>query len=529
MQTLKPLLCTVIASLMAMPSPILAASHREAPITALDRTADITDFFAFVSYDDPTKVTIILNVDPFLEPGNGPNYFPFDDNILYQIHVDNNNTATDGVVFNIQFTTEIRAPQVFTGFVGAGTGISAPASSPAPVAPGTPIVPPAITALDGAGAAGLSLRQHYTVSMTKNGTTTQLASPSGLTLFAVPSNVGPRTMPNYPALAAQGIYSLGNGVRVFAGTVDDPFFIDLGAAFDSLNFRTGAGGGVLTAAQDAADNVNTAPDYVSGYNVNTIAIEVPIAMLTSTGTQPKVTDPAATLGFWGTTSRPRITVRRAPLPAVPTGSYSQIQRMGNPLINELLIGTGSKDFWSMTQPVNDSQFSSFALDPLLARVFNAVYGIDIPAPPRTDLLPLVTYAAPIAASGTPAGPVADLLRLNTAIPPTPKASRKRLGVLAGDLGGFPNGRRVSDDVTDIAARAVAGVLCGITAPCKDSTGAVFLGTSVPRIGDGVNTNDVPYQETFPYVAFAQSGYSRRHVDPGEAGCSPGSATACPAQ
>ncbi len=527
MRTLKPLLCTLMASLLAMPSPILAASHREAPITSLDRTADITDFYAFVSYDDPSKVTMILNVDPFLEPGNGPNYFPFDDTILYQIHVDNNNTATDGVVFNIQFTTEIRAPQVFTGFVGAGTGIPAPANSPAPVAPGTPIVPAAITALDGAGSGGLSLRQKYSVSMTKNGVTTQLTSPSGSTLFAVPSNVGPRTMPNYPTLAAQGIYNLGNGVRAFAGTVDDPFYIDLGAAFDSLNFRTAAGGGVLSAAADAADNVNTAPDFVSGFNVNTIALEVPISMLTRTGNQPQASDPAATLGFWGTTSRPRITVRRSPLPAAPTGSYTQVQRMGNPLINELIIGTGSKDYWSMTQPVNDSQFASFELDPLLARVLNAVYGINIPAPPRTDLLPLVTYAAPIAAAGTPAGPVADLLRLNTAVPPTPAASRKRLGVLAGDFGGFPNGRRVSDDVTDIAARAVAGVLCGVTAPCKDSTGAAFLGTSVPRIGDGVNTNDVPYQETFPYVAFAQSGRNRRHVDPGEAGCSPNSTTACP--
>jgi hypothetical protein len=181
----------------------------------------------------------------------------------------------------------------------------------------------------------------------------------------------------------------------------------------------------------------------------------------------------------------------------------------------------------MSQPVNDSQFASFDLDPLLARVLNAVYGIDIPAPPRKDLLPLVTYAPPIAATGTPAGPVADMLRLNVAVPPTPMASRKRLGVLAGDPAGFPNGRRVSDDVTDIAARAVAGVLCGITAPCTDSTGAAFTGTSVPRIGDGVNTNDVPLQETFPYVAFAQSGRNRRHVDPGEAGCSPNSTTACP--
>jgi hypothetical protein len=201
--------------------------------------------------------------------------------------------------------------------------------------------------------------------------------------------------------------------------------------------------------------------------------------------------------------------------------------MGNPLINELIIGTGSKDFWSMTFPVNDSQFASFDLDPTLARILNAVYGIDIPAPPRLDLLPLVQYAAPIAAAGTPPGPIADLLRLNTGVPPTPAANRRRLGLLAGDAAGFPNGRRVSDDVVDIAARAVAGVFCGATAPCKDSAGNTFTGAQVPLIGDGVNTNDVPYQETFPYVAFAQSGRNRRHIDPGESGCTANTGPACP--
>jgi hypothetical protein len=283
--------------------------------------------------------------------------------------------------------------------------------------------------------------------------------------------------------------------------VDDPFYIDLGAAFDSLNFRMGAGGGVLSPAQDADDHTNTAPDFVSGYNVNTIAIEVPITMLTSTGTQVASTNPAATIGAWGTTARPRTLVRRAPLPAASSGSFAQIQRMGNPLINELIIGTGYKDYWSMTQPKDDSQFAAFDLDPLLARVLNAVYGINIPTPPRTDLLPLVTYAPPIAAPGTPAGPIADLLRLNTGVPPTPAANRRRLGLIAGDAAGFPNGRRVSDDVTDIAANN--------------------------RIGDGVNTNDLPYQETFPYVAFAQSGRDRRHIDPGEAGCTAGTGQPCP--
>jgi hypothetical protein len=513
MKRLKPLFCAVIGALLVNTPPTFAASHREAPITALDHKADITDFFAFVSYDDPTKVTFLLNVDPFLEPGNGPNYFPFDDSILYSINIDNHNDALAHISFQVQFQTEIRAPGVFTGFVGAGSGINAPSNSPAPVAPGTAIVPPAITALDGPGSAGLSLRQHFTVTMVKDGVSTPLTSTDGEPLIAVPSNVGPRTMPNYPALAAQGIYNLTHGVRVFAGTVDDPFYIDLGAAFDSLNFRVAAGGGVLSAAADADDHTNTASDFVSGYNVNTIAIEVPIKMLTRTHGVEPATSAAATIGAWGTTSRPRITVRRSPLPAVGSGGFAQVQRMGNPLINELIIGTGSKDYWSMSEPVNDSQFASFDLDPLLARVLNAIYGIAIPTPPRTDLLPLVTYAPPIAAPGTPAGPIADLLRLNTGVAPTPMPSRKRLGLLAGDAAGFPNGRRVSDDVTDIAARAVAGILAGAQYNY--------------RIGDGVNTNDVPYQETFPYVAWAQSGRNRRHIDPGEAGCTMSAGPACP--
>jgi hypothetical protein len=281
MNRIKPLACVCLAAAMVSPQPGFASSHREAPITALDHKADITDFYAFVSYDDPTKVTFLLNVDPLLEPGNGPTYFPFDDNILYSIDIDNNNDAFPHVSFQFRFQTEIRAPDVFTAYVGAGNGINAPANSPPPVAPGTPVVPPAVTALDGAGSAGLNLRQNYTVTMLNNGVSTPLTNAAGGPLFAVPTNVGPRTMPNYPALAQQGIYSLSNGIRVFAGTVDDPFYIDLGAAFDSLNFRAGAGGGVLSPAQDASDT-NTASDTVSGYNVNTIAIEVPIAMLTRT-------------------------------------------------------------------------------------------------------------------------------------------------------------------------------------------------------------------------------------------------------
>jgi Domain of unknown function (DUF4331) len=529
----RSILAATMTILLALPTGGFAASHREAPLTALDHAADITDFFAFRSYDDPTKVTFILNVDPLLEPANGPNYFPFDPSIVYAIHIDNSYDAIEDISFEFRFTTTIRAPGVFTGFVGVGSGVMAPANAPhaIPAANGTyavpagqPVIPPAITALDGAGAAGLSLQQTYTVTMVQGSgaTATRTDLTNGMKLIAVPSNVGPRTMPNYPALAKQGIFNLGSGVTVFAGTVDDPFYIDLGAAFDTFNFRpnnffagaTSASGGVLpilSQTQDGNDSINYGVDMVSGYNVNSIAIQVPISMVTQNG--------KPVIGTWGTTSRLRMTVRPAnPGASAPQPTdFVQVQRMGNPLINELIIGTGSKDTWSMTPPSQDAQFAPFALDPLLARVLNAAYGLAVPDPPRADLLPLVQYSGPFAGPGSSPGPVADLLRLDTSVPPTPMASRRRLGLLAGDNAGFPNGRRVSDDVTDVALRVVAGVLC--SASCT-SSGIPFSAATVPLLGDGVNTNDVPYQESFPYVGWAHSGRDRRHVDPTEVGCTP---------
>ena len=189
--------------------------------------------------------------------------------------------------------------------------------------------------------------------------------------------------------------------------------------------------------------------------------------------------------------------------------------MANPLFNELIIGIGSKDRFSMSRPSDDSQFADFALDPVLARVLNAAYDatvapgiLPVPDAPRIDLLPLVQYVSPIAARGTPKGPVADLRRLNTGVPPTPADDRSRLGLLNNDNAGFPNGRRVSDDVTDISLRIVAGVLAGPD----------FNRFPHNRIGDGVNANDAPYLETFPYVGPAFSGRDSRHADPGEDAC-----------
>ena len=230
----------------------------------------------------------------------------------------------------------------------------------------TALIPPAITSLDGAGAAGLSLRQHYTVTMvTGTGATATRTdlTPASQMLFAVPSNAGPRTMPSYSALAAQGIYTLANGIRVFAGTADDPFFIDLGATFDSVNYRAGAfpsgTTAVMTVNQDTDDTRNTAPDTVSGFNVNSIAIEVPSSMITQAG--------MPVIGAWGATYRSSTVVHAVGVADVGSGPLVQIQRMGNPLINELIIGTGDKDKWSQSQPADDKQFAAYDLDPLLAR------------------------------------------------------------------------------------------------------------------------------------------------------------------
>lgn len=548
MKDVRSALSLLMATMLAAPVTTFGASHREAPITALDHAADITDYYSFVSYEDPTKVVFIMNVDPLLEPSNGPNYFPFDPNVVYAIHVDNSYDALEDVSFEFRFTTKINAPALFTAFAGAGTGINAPANAPLTLGTspgqsystvGNAVVPPQITSLTGKGAAGLSLQQTYTVGIACGSGTaiTRADLTGGQTLVAVPSYVGARTMgtvAQYNALAKTGIYTVsgqtctasgpapaGSGqnplnVRVFAGTVDDPFYIDLGAAFDSLNFRSSAffGGGtpILAATQDANDQQNFAPDAVAGFNVNTIAIEVPIAMLQGKS--------APVIGSWATTSRLKMQVRPpAAGGTTPTpDQFTQVQRMGNPLINELIIGTGSKDTWSITAPYQDKLFAASALDPLLPRVMNAAFGIPVPDPPRTDLLPLVVYAPPIVAAGaappatTPANPVADLLRLNYSIPPTPMASRKRMGFLAGDSAGYPNGRRVTDDVVDISLRAVAGILCST---CT-AGGLPFQASQVPLLGDGVNTNDIPTQEVFPYVAFAHSGRDSKH----DSSCAP---------
>lgn len=505
MKLVKSLAAVVLMLVMAFPANLFAANHREAPITALDHTADITDWYAFVSYDKPNLVTMILDVDPLLEPSNGPNYAPFDPNVLYEMHVDNNNDGiAEDVVFQFQFQTEDRSANVSTGlFTSAVGGIAGI---------------PQITSLDGPGSTGLALRQTYTVTMVKNGVSTVL----GTGLFAVPGNVGPRTMPNYynadpnnPGLFQQGIHDLGNQITVFAGTVDDPFFIDLGGVFDSINWRAVTGGDVLKKGIDADDKHNYAADSVAGFNVNSIVLQLPITMLTVDGKKHNANEKQAVLGTYGSTARQMTTVRNSPNPITYSGSWQRVQRMGNPLVNELVIGNGSKDTFSMEEPENDGQFASFVLDPFLATAFGAL-GVPVPPAPRTDLLALVQYEAPICPGCGPndAGAVADLLRLNTGIAPTAPAAQKRLGFIGGDLAGFPNGRRPVDDATDIAARVVAGILVD---PVKYGT----------PLGDGVNLNPEGYRNTFPFVQPSNNGRNSHHIGPGQQGCTGLTSGQCP--
>lgn len=500
----------------------IASNHREAPITALDHKADITDVYAFVSYGPnqapntpPSKVTLMMGVDPLLEPGNGPTLFPFDPDILYEIKVDNDHDAREDVVFQFRFATEYQLPDVYAAAAGVGDfGAFKPGTSQL-------VVPPQIRSFDDVG---LNQRQRYTVTMIRDDDddergdddddddddSTRLRNPDGSPFFAVPTNIGPRTL-DYERLYAAGTYSLRSGISLFAGTTDDAFWIDLGAAFDTANLRTLASGvpGVLTQFEDQALQ-NFASDTVSGYAVNTIAIEIPIELLTHTGRIESADSRWATIGVWGTTSRQRETVRRSPNPARNKGPWRQVQRMGNSLINELLVGIGSKDRFSMDEPRKDKQFARFFLDPPIAGIIEALYGgaLSVREAPRSDLLPLVTYAPPIAAAGTPSGPIADLLRLNTGVPATPLLDASRLGLIGGDRAGYPNGRRLYDDVTDITLRvAVGGVL--------DPSFPGFNPDVNGRLGDGVNVDDQPYHDYFPYIGSCPSGRNRRHIDPGE--------------
>lgn len=489
MKTAYKVLTVAIAT--ALSSVSFAASHREAPAMAFDPAADITDVYAFRSWENPGKVVFIMNVIPAQEPSSGPNYFNFADDVTYDINIDNNKNGKAGdVVYRVNFKTEIRPP--FTGLPVAYAGVNGVAG-----------LPPAITALDGPASLGLGMRQTYSVTEIKNGYSRILNK--GLQV-AVPSNIGPRTMPNYEALSQQGIYHLKNGGRVFAGQRDETFYIDLGATFDTLNFRKTP---ILTAAQDANDSANPfGNDMFSGFNVNTIAIEVPISEVILDAKQPII-------GMYASTSRSQYKMLNSGKKSQTWGWLQQVSRMGNPLINEVIIGTGDKDMWNATEPLQEKKFINYYTSPTLPVLLNAAFGTSFPTTGRTDLVgALLKYPGQDPKTCTDNNPCSELLRLDTSVAPTLPANQKRLTVLAGDKAGFPNGRRPNDDVTDVALRVVAGLLKGAT---------------VPNLGDGVNFNigtessNVTANgiyKVFPFLPTPHDGRDRRHIDCDESGANP---------
>ena len=472
-------------------TPAFAASHREAPLIANDPAADITDFYIFRSWQNPDKAILILNVIPGQEPGSGPNYFNFADDVLYEIHVDNNkNNVAANITYQIRFKTEIRQPgNVF---------------------PLAYLALPPITALTGAGSEGLLVRQSYTVTEIRYG-----QQPRDLgtgAMYAVPSNVGPRTTPNYEQLAAKGIFPLRNGGRVFAGQRDETFYIDLAGTFDTLNLHVSP---ILSPADDANDTLllGAARDTFSGFNVNTIALEIPISDLTGPNDNKVI-------GAYASTSRPKVTVIKKDGDRDNSSRFVQVARMGNPLVNELIIPTNIKDKWNATDAEEETEFTQFYCNPSIAAALNVVFGTNFPTTNREDLINvLLRYSAgpPLCGRGKSDETLADLVRVDLNVPPTPAVSQKRLGILAHDengnatpdRAGFPNGRRPNDDTTDVVLRVAAGIL---TNP------------SVPNLGDGVNFNigSVGTGKTangiatsFPFLPTPHDGRDRRHIDPGE--------------
>jgi hypothetical protein len=494
--------------------PTHAASHREAPLTALDPAADITDVYAFVSYDTANiartpadrRLTLIMNVIPGQDPSDGPNYFNFADDVTYRIHVDNNQDGrADDVIFEFRFTTENRP-------VGGPGGLNSPVPYLGNPHIGAPLT--GITALDGPGSEGLTRRQTYTVTEIRGDRRTQLFA--GRTLVAVPSNVGPATMPNYPALAAQGIYSdPARGMRVFAGQRAETFYIDLGAVFDTLNLRRYLP--LLSAAEDA-DNVNPfGINRFSGFNVNTIAIELPIQYISSDG-KPAAMTANPVIGVYASTSRQQVRILADDGPATQ-GPLVQVARMANPLVNELIITTPFKDRWNATRPNAEATFQDFYKNPVIATELNLVYHVPIvpldgsPANSRTDLMGILLKYPGQALAGSNCGqPCSELLRLDLRVPPTPAETQMRLGAaLTTDPAGWPNGRRPNDDVTDIVVR-VAGGKNYIAARAGD--GVNFL-AGAPTAGIPLTANGIAKE--FPFLPTPYDGKNRRHVDCGETG------------
>jgi hypothetical protein len=447
------------------------SSHREAPEISKDPVADSTDVYAFVSPDKPDTVTLIANYIPLQGPAAGPNFYEFGDDVLYEIHIDNNGDGQPDISYQFRFSTQVADPGTFLYNVGP---------------------------IESLTSTNWNRRQSYSVARNGRVLASNLACP--------PCNIGPLSTPDYASLAAAAVHGLSGGSSVFAGQRADAFYVDLGAIFDlgdlrpfeNLHAQYG-----LNAFSGPAAGVNA----VNHLNVHSIAIQVPISALTRSG-HPSI-------GVWTTASRQRVSLWDADNgETVTSGPFRQVSRLGNPLVNEVLIPLGKKDQWNSLPPADDKRFASYVTQPGLAGLLPALYpGV---FPNLAALSSAGTARADLEAillTGIPAGIIpgfqnftgdvlADMLRLNTSIPPTPAAKQSIYGLLGGDAGGFPNGRRVTDDVVSIELRAVAGVTYALVDKSFSPDAAAS------KLTDGLTPASVsaPPLSQFPYLGTPYSGF-----------------------
>lgn len=449
------------------------SSHREAPEISKDPVADSTDVYAFVSPDRPNTVTLISNYIPLQAPDGGPNFYEFGDDVLYEIYIDNNGDNLPEVTFQFRFKTEVRNPKTFLYNTGPITSLDSP---------------------------NWNRRQTYSVTKIVHGKATVLKSG----LKVPPCNIGPRSTPNYATLAQAAVQDLPGGLKVFAGQRREGFYVDLGAIFDLGTLRP-------------FENLHLIPtpaalgvDSSKAVNVHTIAIQVPMDHLTRNGARPTDSATAASVvGVWCAAKRQKARMRGdMGMMSVDAGPWVQVSRLGNPLINEVIIPMGKKDLWNYVAPSADAQFLPYVQHPELAGLLPVLYPKVFPnlaayTAPRADL-------AAILMTGIPSGIVpgfqnftgpkpADMLRLNMAIPPATNPNAG--GVVSGDLAGFPNGRRVFDDVVTVEVRAIAGV----TIPLVDKSFTPDGAAS--KVTDGLGPPDNRYLDTFPYLGVPLDGYS----------------------
>jgi hypothetical protein len=451
------------------------SSHREAPSISKDPVADNTDTYAFVSPGG--TVTLITNYLPAQTPAGGPNFYEFGDDVLYEINVDNDGDGQPNVTYQLQFTTEVTNPDTFLYNTGPIDSLDSPS---------------------------WNRRQTYTLTKVvrkKRRKTTSTVLASGLVV--PPCNIGPRSTPDYGALADAATYSLPTGERVFAGQRADAFFVDLGSIFDLGALRPIEFLHVIPTA--AASGVDT----LANANVHTIAIQVPIADLTSDRVVPTDPEsPASVIGVWGAASRQTGKVHGKDGKHDAVGPWVQVSRLGNPLFNEVVVPMAEKDRWNGLSPSEDSGFAQYVAQPELARLLPVLYPDKFPnlaslTTDRADLLAILLTGIPkgiIPGFSTFTGATqADELRVNLAI--APAANPDRLGVLGGDLAGFPNGRRLTDDVVTIELRAVAGATVPLVQPYTpdDAVAAVEDGT--------FNNPGRVLLDDFPYMGLPYSGYA----------------------